>query len=117
DMIRSLQEAGCKAKFIILSGYADFEYARQGMALGAQFYLNKPVEEEELRESLHQAIRQIEAEKQRAEELAYMRDSLSSLRGEKLAQDSGDGSANTYGKRDIITEVKAYIGEHYTQNL
>ncbi|WP_426452449.1 helix-turn-helix domain-containing protein [Paenibacillus sp. S-38] len=63
DMIAMLQEAGCKAKYILLSGYADFEYARKGMRLGVQHYINKPVEEEELRESVYEAMEQIRVER------------------------------------------------------
>lgn len=35
-------------RFIVLSGYSDFEYARQCMALGVREYLLKPVEEAQL---------------------------------------------------------------------
>ena len=43
DMIRMLKDVSIQTKFILLSGYADFEYARRGMQLGVQFYINKPV--------------------------------------------------------------------------
>lgn len=35
-------------KFVIISGYADFEYAQSGIDLGISAYLLKPVEEEKL---------------------------------------------------------------------
>ena len=74
DMIGRLKEAGNSAKFILLSGYASFEYAKKGMSLGARFYLNKPVEEEELFECLRQAIREIETERLQSRELDNMRE-------------------------------------------
>ena len=36
-----------KTKFIILSGYEDFEYARRAMRSGVQEYIVKPVDDEE----------------------------------------------------------------------
>lgn len=45
EMIRSALSV-CNCKFIVLSGYSDFNYARQCMSLGVQEYLLKPVEEE-----------------------------------------------------------------------
>jgi len=72
DMIKRLKEAGSQTKFILLSGYADFEYARRGMQLGVQFYINKPVEEEELRDCVHrvmEAIREDRVKRQEVDEL------------------------------------------------
>lgn len=34
DLIGQLKEAGLDAKFIILSGFSDFEYAQKGITLG-----------------------------------------------------------------------------------
>ncbi|KRF02317.1 hypothetical protein ASG89_25060 [Paenibacillus sp. Soil766] len=62
QMIRNLISSGSKAKFIILSGYADFEYARQGIELGVKSYLTKPVEEEELEECVTKVIAEINLE-------------------------------------------------------
>ncbi len=63
EMIRRLKAAGCKSKFIVLSGYAEFEYARKGIELGVKFYINKPVEEEELEECVTKVIAEIEGER------------------------------------------------------
>jgi two-component system response regulator YesN len=62
EMIRKLTSSGCKAKFIILSGYAEFEYARKGIELGVKFYITKPVEEEELEECVTKVIAEINME-------------------------------------------------------
>lgn len=42
-MIQKAQEMGAFCEFVILTGYADFEYARQGLRLGVKEYLLKPV--------------------------------------------------------------------------
>ncbi|KRE64741.1 response regulator [Paenibacillus sp. Soil750] len=62
EMIRNLTSSGCKSKFIILSGYAEFEYARKGIELGVKFYITKPVEEDELEECVTKVIAEINME-------------------------------------------------------
>lgn len=42
QMIEKAKEMGVECTFVILSGYADFEYARQGIRLGVKEYLLKP---------------------------------------------------------------------------
>lgn len=48
EMINRLKKAELNARFIILSGYAEFKYARTAITLGVEEYITKPVEEEEL---------------------------------------------------------------------
>lgn len=49
EMIRELNAYDFQGKYIILSGYAEFEYAREALALGSIDYLLKPVTSENLR--------------------------------------------------------------------
>lgn len=63
EMIKTLQNKGCESKFIILSGYSEFEYAKKGIALGVKFYINKPVEEDELFDSIEKVRVEICKEK------------------------------------------------------
>ncbi len=42
EMIEKAQNMGADCTFVILSGYADFDYARQGIRLGVREYLLKP---------------------------------------------------------------------------
>lgn len=48
DMIRDARKQGFDGDFIILTGYADFEYAKAAISLGVRGYLLKPIDEEEL---------------------------------------------------------------------
>lgn len=52
EMIERLRSAKCDLCFIILSGYRDFEYARQAIALGVTQYLTKPLDEKCLWEAV-----------------------------------------------------------------
>jgi two-component system response regulator YesN len=66
DMIEELRKEGFGGKIIILSGYSDFEYARQAMRLSVDDYLSKPVTVQTLREVLGRAIGQLERERAKA---------------------------------------------------
>lgn len=50
ELIEKIRREGRDVKIIILSGYSSFEYARKAVALGAEGYLLKPVDEDELTE-------------------------------------------------------------------
>ncbi|MBQ3268676.1 MAG: response regulator [Clostridia bacterium] len=43
QMIRAAVAQGLKTRFVVVSAFAEFEYARQAMALGVQDYLVKPI--------------------------------------------------------------------------
>ncbi len=43
EMIEKVSNIGIECKFVILSGYANFEYAQKGIQLGVTEYLLKPV--------------------------------------------------------------------------
>ncbi|WP_245711620.1 response regulator transcription factor [Gracilibacillus ureilyticus] len=48
EVIKIIREKDQNVKFLILSGYADFHYAKQALQYNATGYLLKPLEEEEL---------------------------------------------------------------------
>jgi two-component system response regulator YesN len=94
DMIQMLREQGCQAKFILLSGYADFEYARRGMQLGVKFYLNKPVEEEELRDCVCKVIDVILEERAKLQEVDELKQEVNSRVMESALRDIIEGGSD-----------------------
>ncbi|CAN7718764.1 response regulator transcription factor [Paenibacillus sp. LjRoot56] len=60
EMIEKLRGEGFQGRFIIHSGYTDFEYARQAIRLDVDDYLNKPITIEQIREVLFRTIGQLE---------------------------------------------------------
>lgn len=61
DGLQMIKEASQKCQFkpIIMTSYADFEYAKQAIDLGVAAYLMKPVDEEELNKSIKKTIEEI----------------------------------------------------------
>lgn len=60
DMIEQLHCNNFQGKIIILSGYSDFEYARQALRLNVDDYLSKPVTLQTIREVIQRAIIELE---------------------------------------------------------
>lgn len=52
DLIRMIKEKDEPVKFIVISGYKEFEYAHKALQYGVSDYLLKPIKEEELNKVL-----------------------------------------------------------------
>jgi two-component system response regulator YesN len=63
DVIREARKAGFVGKFIIVSGYSNFEYAKTGIKYGVKSYILKPIDEDELIEILLELKNEINSEK------------------------------------------------------
>lgn len=61
EMIEQLKQVGFAGEIIILSGYSDFQYARQALRLQVSDYLSKPVTMDELGGVLERVIDELEA--------------------------------------------------------
>lgn len=107
EMIKMLEEENVPTKFILLSGYADFEYARRGMKLGVQFYINKPVEEEELRDSVNQVMETIRADRIRLQSVNELKQEINSRIQEETLRDIIDlGTDNTELMEDLLRSAQ-----------
>lgn len=62
EFIKTAKMRGHHFRFVILSGYQEFEYAQQGMALGATNYLLKPINKVELANNMSKIVAQLETE-------------------------------------------------------
>ena len=48
ELIRKCREAGSNAHFLIITGYAEFEYAKKALEMGVDGYILKPINDENL---------------------------------------------------------------------
>ena len=56
DLIRETRGISNKIQYIIISGYREFEYAREAMKYGIDHYVLKPINKDDLREALDDVI-------------------------------------------------------------
>lgn len=66
EVIRQAREKGFQGKCIILSGYSDFKYAQEAIKSGVRFYLTKPIDEDELVQTVTQIREELSEERQRS---------------------------------------------------
>ncbi len=63
ELIRKTREAEIPAHFVIVSGYRQFEYAKNALRYGAADYILKPISKEELTGILQNLKKQIDSER------------------------------------------------------
>ncbi|MCM1307358.1 MAG: response regulator, partial [Butyrivibrio sp.] len=71
DVIRELRNRGFSGKIIIISGYSDFKYAQQAIRYGVDYYLTKPVDEDELTDIISQISASLSDEKKTSQVLLH----------------------------------------------
>lgn len=59
-LLRKIREKEEQVRFIILTGYDEFDYARQAVRLGVENYILKPINEEELERQLRETVHRLE---------------------------------------------------------
>lgn len=89
DVIMNAREKGYRGKFIILSGYSDFEYAQSAMKYGVDFYLTKPIDEDELSDALHKIRETIDKEQEASQNILYLRQRAKDVILHELVTGSG----------------------------
>lgn len=62
SVLQYARENNLRTKSVILSGYSNFDYIKAALNYGIENYLTKPIDEDELRQTLSQIIEKIESE-------------------------------------------------------
>lgn len=73
EIIRIAREKGYKGKFIILSGYSDFTYAKTAIRYGVDFYLTKPLDEDELLTAIEKIREELAKERSHSENITFLK--------------------------------------------
>ena len=87
ELLRSLKDLNDDVKFIVLSGYDEFSYAKSAIELGVKSYILKPVNEEELEEALLSIIEEVNKEKKKEKGLLEKNNKLIDFLGGRVGID------------------------------
>lgn len=74
-LIKEIKKINPSIKAVILSGYNEFQYAKEAVRLGAYDYLTKPVVFSELKRIFTEIKRTLELEDKEREKIAYISES------------------------------------------
>lgn len=93
DLVRDITKSNSQIQFIILSGYEEFEYAREAMEYGVKYYLLKPCNRQKIIDTIKQAVK--DCEKKMVQLEAYLRrnDMVRLIRQEAIYHLLTDGIA------------------------
>ncbi|MFF2157684.1 helix-turn-helix domain-containing protein [Paenibacillus chitinolyticus] len=86
SFIEAAKKRNERTQFIILSGYSDFEYARQAIRFGVSDFLLKPVDPDQFREALRRAYDQLASSETKLSRQHEWLLTLQGLSGELLEQ-------------------------------
>ncbi len=95
EVIKEAIAAGYKGKFIVISGYSNFEYAKDAIKYGVKSYILKPIDEDELLEVLLNLKKEINSSKQFESNIKIIEE----VKLQKLILDGegeGEGLENVY---------------------
>ncbi len=76
EMIGQLREEGFNGVFVILSGYSDFEYARQAVRLRVDDYLSKPITMDSLKAVIARVTERIDRDRKTEHEQRQLHDRI-----------------------------------------
>lgn len=96
ELIESMRNRGQMTQVVVISGYRDFEYARQVMKMGVRHYLVKPIKYAQIAEVFSQIRRELD-------ELCEKQEQDGTRQENRTVQDSNE----------IIRRMKTYIHAHY----
>lgn len=64
QLMQEIEKSGQKPKMIVISGYAEFEYAEKAINMGAKGYLLKPITDEDLKKVVEKVAGELRQEKE-----------------------------------------------------
>ncbi|MCL2231798.1 MAG: response regulator [Treponema sp.] len=111
EMMRRLK-GRCDSEFILISGYGEFAYAQEALALGAKGYIMKPIDDEELFSVLRKTIEQVNEKKRHKNLLNRL--NVMEQTGGILFKEYYPGT--DYREKYLETAINT-INSHYRENL
>ena len=112
EMIRNLKGTS-DAEYVIISGFAEFDFAQTAMALGVRRYLLKPIEDSRLKETLLEIVDVVKKKKQGVHQLEVYKQNLD----HDLFFEEYISVRNSDYKEKYLEEALKLISKHYSEQI
>lgn len=117
DVIKELRSQGFSGKIIIISGYSDFKFAQQAIRYGVDYYLTKPVDEDELVDIISQISDSIHNEKKISQVLLHYQEKAKKEILDDIISGSADISLINIDELHLNAEIyQVVIYEQYMRD-
>lgn len=120
EFVKALRDKQHAARLIFITSYDVFAYAQQAVSLGADHYLLKPIDEEELEQALLKIRRQLIEEMDtkryisKLKEAAGYTEPLQESHTERSNEpQAGLAKEPPAGGNQLIRDAMAFVNEHY----
>ncbi len=110
EMAKLIMEQLRDVRIVVLTGYDDFEYAREALRFGAVDYVLKPVGEEEMLSTMLkvvQSCKEIRAKQREQELLLLEKDAVHHISLRQRVMDLLLGRGDEEAKRETISELRS----------
>lgn len=116
QMIRAMNLEKSDVRFIIMTGYRQFEFAKEAIDLGVMKFLLKPTNIEELKAAVVDVTAVIDEEQSKEEDLETLRKKVGIY--EALKDDEKDSSEEEPHRiKYLAKQAIVYIKEHYSEKI
>ena len=106
EVVEQARQKGYQGKIIILSGFSDFKYAQEAIRHGVEYYLTKPIDENELTETIQKIGENIEKEMHQQKVITkYLAKARNSILFDIL-------EGNSSLSQDELSEISLYATEY-----
>jgi two-component system response regulator YesN len=112
EMIRNLKGKS-DAEYVIISGFAEFDFAQTAMELGVRRYLLKPIEDSRLKVTLLEIVEVVKKKKQGVHQLEVYRQNLD----HDLFFEEYVSVQNSDYKEKYLEDALKLISEHYPEQI
>ncbi len=117
EIVQLAREQGFTGHFIILSGFSDFKYAQTAIRYGVEFYLTKPIDDDELYRSVNIVKENILKKRMDASKMNHFREKAKYTVLRDILLNSGDLANISLGEFNLsAANYQVVIYENYNQD-
>lgn len=118
DMIQQIKELKNDVKFILLTGFREFEYAQEAVNLGVVKYLLKPTNIEDIKSAVLEAINHIDEEREKVKNIEVLRKKLHKYTMMNNEENSSKDKGNKDEKTKYLTgQAIQFIKDQHHKKL